>query len=65
MREASDIVGFGLFCRGTFESSIEATIIGGGPVADFFMRYFNKTVWEMLCLFESFATSYNTSMFFL
>ncbi|KAE9397602.1 hypothetical protein BT96DRAFT_940853 [Gymnopus androsaceus JB14] len=59
LRDRSTLCGFGIFCRGAYDSSIQPTIIGGGPVADFFTKYFRKSVWEILCLFESFVTSYN------
>ncbi|KAJ3927050.1 MAG: hypothetical protein NXY57DRAFT_965872 [Lentinula lateritia] len=50
---------FGFFVRGSFESSIKPTIVGGGPVLEFFQKYFNKDPWEMACLFEAFVTTYN------
>lgn len=65
LRDGSSLCGFGIFCRGAYDSSIQPTIVGGGPVADFFTKYFHKSVWEILCLFESFVTSYNHSMCFL
>ncbi|KAF8824104.1 hypothetical protein HHX47_DHR9000002 [Lentinula edodes] len=59
LREATDVAGFGFFVRGTFESSIKPTVIGGGPVHEFFQQYFKKDPWEMACLFEAFVTTYN------
>ncbi|KAJ3926234.1 MAG: hypothetical protein NXY57DRAFT_1043448 [Lentinula lateritia] len=59
LRGTTDIAGFGFFVRGSFESSIKPTIVGGGPVLEFFQKYFNKDPWEMACLFEAFVTTYN------
>ncbi|KAJ3925386.1 MAG: hypothetical protein NXY57DRAFT_1044144 [Lentinula lateritia] len=59
LREATNVAGFGFFVRGTFESSIKPTVIGGGPVHEFFQQYFKKDPWEMACLFEAFVTTYN------
>ncbi|KAJ4497363.1 hypothetical protein C8R41DRAFT_865438 [Lentinula lateritia] len=59
LREATDVAGFGFFVWGTFESSIKPTVIGGGPVHEFFQQYFKKDPWEMACLFEAFVTTYN------
>ncbi|KAJ3898119.1 hypothetical protein F5879DRAFT_995137 [Lentinula edodes] len=59
LRGATDVAGFGFFVRGTFESSIKPTVIGGGPVHEFFQQYFKKDPWEMACLFEAFVTTYN------
>ncbi|KAJ3898217.1 hypothetical protein F5879DRAFT_927221 [Lentinula edodes] len=59
LRRTTDIAGFGFFVRESFESSIKPTIVGGGPVLEFFQKYFNKDPWEMACLFEVFVTTYN------
>ncbi|KAJ3913718.1 hypothetical protein F5877DRAFT_71330 [Lentinula edodes] len=59
LRGTTNIAGFGFFVRGSFESSIKPTIVGGSPVLEFFQKYFNKDPWEMACLFEAFVTTYN------
>ncbi|GAW05035.1 hypothetical protein LENED_006865 [Lentinula edodes] len=59
LQGTTDIAGFGFFVRGSFESSIKPTIVGGGPVLEFFQKYFNKDPWEMACLFKAFVTTYN------
>ncbi|KIK54049.1 hypothetical protein GYMLUDRAFT_63376 [Collybiopsis luxurians FD-317 M1] len=56
LHQSTEIAGFGIFICETFESSVQPTIIGGGPIADFFMQTFKKSIWEVLCLFESYTT---------
>ncbi|KIK66714.1 hypothetical protein GYMLUDRAFT_238950 [Collybiopsis luxurians FD-317 M1] len=57
LRQSTEIAGFGIFICETFESSVQPTIIGGGPIADFFMQTFKKSIWEVLCLFKSYMTT--------
>ncbi|KAJ3850692.1 hypothetical protein EV368DRAFT_66392 [Lentinula lateritia] len=59
LQGTTDIAGFGFFVWGSFESSIKSTIVGSGPVLEFFQKCFNKDPWEMACLFEVFVTTYN------
>lgn len=59
LHEATEISGFGIFTRGTYETTVKPYVIGNGPVREFFKKYFKKEVFEVALLFEGFVTEYN------
>ncbi|KAL0564716.1 hypothetical protein V5O48_017327 [Marasmius crinis-equi] len=61
-REANDLsercpgaITFGIVCRGSFDSSIEAGFYGRGPVNDFLKTHFNINIWDFVALMEAYS----------
>lgn len=63
--DATDLVGFCIFTRGSYDSSISPVVLGRGPVADFFQHHFKFGIHEVLCMFESWCTKSHKRKVFL
>ncbi|KAL0569759.1 hypothetical protein V5O48_012202 [Marasmius crinis-equi] len=48
-------VTFGVVCRGSYESTIEAGFYGRGPIADFLQAHFNVSIWDFVAMLEGYA----------